>query len=143
MHNAQTSLAAHIKVLSWRELNILLERFPIFTNMEPLASHMNELFPMTERIPMDVTVDPQHNFMACVSNGTTDETIEAIMCLKDYTIMKTMEVVWYLLHLMYMLYTLFFLTYSPWLFASNFSQGLKFDETTFSYLWTAEGSKKN
>lgn len=42
---------------------------------------------------MDVIVDPQHNFMAHVSNGTTDKTIEAIMCLKDYTIMQMVEVV--------------------------------------------------
>lgn len=102
MANAQTSLAAHVEVLSWGELDILLERFPTFTNMEPLASHINKLFPMVERIPMDVIVDPQHNFMAHVSNGTTDKTIKAIMCLKDYTIMQMVEVVWYLLYLMYM-----------------------------------------
>lgn len=93
MPNAQTSLVAHIEVLSRGKLDILLERFPTFTNMEPLAFHINKLSPMVERIPIDVIVDPQHNFMAHVSNGTTDKTIEAIMCLKDYTIMQMVEVV--------------------------------------------------
>lgn len=31
--------------------------------------------------------------MACDLNGTIDETIEAIMCLKDYMIMQMVEVV--------------------------------------------------
>lgn len=48
---------------------------------------MNELFLILERIPMDVIVDPQQNFMASVLHGTIYEIIEAIMRLKDYTTM--------------------------------------------------------
>ncbi|KAL6332738.1 hypothetical protein AAG906_014647 [Vitis piasezkii] len=59
--------------------------------MEPSASHMNELFPILERVPMDMTIDPQWNFMACVPHGTVDETIEAIMHLTDYLAMQMME----------------------------------------------------
>lgn len=58
MLSAQTSSVAPIDVPNREELNILLECFPIFTNMESATSHMNELFPMLERIPMDVTANP-------------------------------------------------------------------------------------
>ena len=56
---------------------------------------------------MDVTANPQQNFMARVPHRTIDKTIEAIMCLKDYTTMKMAEVVQYLLHIMYVLYISF------------------------------------
>ena len=46
-----------------------------------------------ERVPVDMTTDPQQNCMARVPNGTSSETIEAIMRLKDYSAMQTMEVV--------------------------------------------------
>lgn len=56
--SAQTLSAAHVDLLNQEELDFLLECFITFTNMKPLASHMNELFPMLERIPMDVTANP-------------------------------------------------------------------------------------
>lgn len=93
MPSVQTLSATLVDVPSREELDVLLKRFPTFTNMEPLTSHMNELFPILKRIPMDVTVDPQQNFMAHVPHGTTEETIEAIMHLKDYTTMQTTEMV--------------------------------------------------
>ena len=54
---------------------------------------MNELFLVLERIPIHVIVDSSHNFMAHVPHGTTNATIEVVICLKDYTTMQTMEVV--------------------------------------------------
>ena len=54
---AQRLLAISVDVANWEELNVLLERFPTFVNMEPLTSHMNELFSVMERIPMDVSID--------------------------------------------------------------------------------------
>ena len=47
-------------------------------------SYMNKLFLMMDKIPVDVIGDPQQNFMARVLHGTSNETIEAIMHLKDY-----------------------------------------------------------
>lgn len=111
MPRAQTPPTAHANVHSREELDILLERFPTFINIEP-SSHMNKLFPMLERILVDVIADPQQNFMACVPHGTTNETIEAIMHLKNYTTMQKAEVVRYLLYVMFVLYTSLFLTYS-------------------------------
>ena len=39
--SAHTLLTAPIDVPSREELDVLLERFPIFTNMEPITSHIN------------------------------------------------------------------------------------------------------
>ena len=78
---------------NWEELDILLEHFPTFTNMEPPISHMNELFPIMKRVPVDVTANPQQNCMARVPHGTSSETIESIMRLKDYSAMQMVEVV--------------------------------------------------
>lgn len=89
----QTLLTALVDVPSWEELDVFLEHFPIFTNMEPLTSHMNEFFLILEKILVDVTADPQQNFMTRILHGTTNKTIEAIMHLKDYTTMQMMEVV--------------------------------------------------
>lgn len=86
-----TPSATSIDVPNREKLDVLLESFPTFTSMEPLASHMNEPFPILERVPMDMTIDPQWNFMACVPHGTVDETIEAIMHLTDYLAMQMME----------------------------------------------------
>ncbi|KAJ9689144.1 hypothetical protein PVL29_014679 [Vitis rotundifolia] len=57
--NAHFSLAAPINVPSREELDVFLQRFPIFTNIEPPISHMNELFPIMKQILVDVTIDPQ------------------------------------------------------------------------------------
>ena len=57
--SVQTPPTALINVLSREELDVLLEHSPTFTNMEPPSSHMNELIPILERIPVDVTVDPR------------------------------------------------------------------------------------
>ena len=57
--SVQTPPVALVDVPNREELDVLLERFPIFTNMEPPMYHMNELFPILERIPADMTVDPQ------------------------------------------------------------------------------------
>ena len=62
--------------------------------MELPASYMNEFFPIMERIPLDITIDPSQSFMARVLHETTDATIEAIMRLEDYMTMQTVEVVW-------------------------------------------------
>ena len=43
---------ALIDVLNREEMDVLLEHFPIFTNMEPPTSHMNELFPILEKVSM-------------------------------------------------------------------------------------------
>ena len=86
-----TPSATSIDVPNREKLDVLLESFPTFTSMEPLASHMNEPFPILERVPMDMTIDPQWNFMACVPHGTVDETIETIMHLTDYLAMQMME----------------------------------------------------
>ena len=91
--SAHTPPTAPIDVPNWEELDIHLERFPTFTNMEPPISHMNELFPIMERVPVDVTADPQQNRMASIPHGTSSETIEAIMRLKDYSAMQIVEVV--------------------------------------------------
>lgn len=93
MPSEQTLSVAHINVHSQEELDIFLEHFSIFTNMEPPTSHMNGIFLILGRILVDVTIDPQKNFMAHVPHGTTDETIKAIMRLKDYTTMQTVKVV--------------------------------------------------
>lgn len=58
MPNAQPLSVAPTDVLSQEELDVLLERFTMFINMESPVSHMNELFLMLERIPVDVIVDP-------------------------------------------------------------------------------------
>lgn len=91
--SVQTPQVAFVDVFSREELDVLLERFPTFTNMDPPMYHMNELFPILERIIVDVTVDPQQNFMARVLHGTSDETIEVIMRLKGFSVMQTAEVV--------------------------------------------------
>lgn len=85
--SAQISLAAPTDVLCWEKLDILLERFLTFINIESPTSHMNKLFTTLKRIPVDVTVDSQQNFIACVLHGTTNETIKVIMRLKDYMTM--------------------------------------------------------
>lgn len=59
MPSTQTLSTAPIDVPNREESNVLLECFPTFTNMEPATFHMNKLFPMLERIPVDVTADPQ------------------------------------------------------------------------------------
>ena len=46
MLSVQTLLATFVDVSSREELDVLLECFTTFTNMEPLASHMNKLFPI-------------------------------------------------------------------------------------------------
>lgn len=76
--------AAPTNVPSKEELDILLEHFPIFTEMELPAFYMNELFSIMERILIDVNIDPSYNFMARVLHRTIDATIEAIMRLEDY-----------------------------------------------------------
>ena len=50
MPSAQPLLVAHTDVPSQEELEVLLERFTIFTNMEPPTSYMNELFLVLESI---------------------------------------------------------------------------------------------
>ncbi|KAJ9697226.1 hypothetical protein PVL29_009139 [Vitis rotundifolia] len=55
MLSAYTPPTAPIDVLSREELDVFLEHFPTFTNMKPPTSHMNELIPILERIPVDVT----------------------------------------------------------------------------------------
>ena len=47
--------------------------------MEPPVSHMNELFPILERILVDVTTDQSQNFMAYVPHRIIDATIEVVM----------------------------------------------------------------
>ena len=96
--SAQPPLVAFIDVPSQEELDVLLERFPTYISMEPPMSYMNKLFSMMDKIPVDVISDPQQNFMARVLHGTSNETIEAIMHLKDYISMQTMEVVRHLLY---------------------------------------------
>ena len=46
-----------------------------------------------KRVPVDVTANPQQNCMARVPHGTSSETIESIMRLKDYSAMQMVEVV--------------------------------------------------
>ena len=72
---------------SRNELDELLEHFPTFIDMEPLASNMSKIFPTTQQILVDVIGDPKQNFIAWVQYGTSNETIEAIMRLKKYLIM--------------------------------------------------------
>ena len=57
--SVQTPPTALINVLSREELDVLLEHSPTFTNMEPPSSHMNELIPILERIPVGVTANPR------------------------------------------------------------------------------------
>ena len=79
---------------------------------------MNELFPIMERVLVDVTIDLQQNFMAHVPHGTSGKTIEVIMCLKDYLAMQIEEVIWYFLHIMHVISIsfsfFFFLHDSTW-----------------------------
>ena len=85
--NVHSLSVALIDVPSREELDVFLERFPTFTNMELPISHMNELFPIMKLVPMDMTVNPQQNFMARFLHWTLSETIEVIMHLKDYLVM--------------------------------------------------------
>lgn len=55
--SAQSSLVVPIDVLSREELNVMLERFPTFIEMKPPTFHMNELFSVLERIPVDVIIE--------------------------------------------------------------------------------------
>ena len=91
--SAHTPLVAPTDVPRWEELDVFLECFPTYTNMEPPTSHINELFLIMERVPVDVITDPQKNLMARVLYGTSNKTIEAIMRLKDYLAMQTAEMV--------------------------------------------------
>ena len=56
-------------------------------------------------------------------HGTSNETIEAIMCLKDYTVMQMTEVVQHFLYMTHHNFhlTLFFFTSCPWFFIANCS----------------------
>ena len=63
--NTQPFAIAHVDVPSREELEVFLERFCTFTNMEPPTSHMNELFPVLKRIPVDVTTDPHRTSWLC------------------------------------------------------------------------------
>ena len=119
-----------------------MERFCTFTNMEPLKSHMNELFPVLKRILVDVTADP-HRTSWLFPHGSTHETIEAIMRLKDYTTMQTAKMVRYLLYVIFVFHISLFLTYSSWFFMKNCSQDPQFDEITLSFFWTVESNQKN
>ena len=91
--SAQPFLAAFVDIPSQEELDILLERFSTFVGMEPLVSHMNKLFLAMQRVPVDVTDDLQQNFITCIPYETSDETIEAIMRLKNYTTIQTEKLV--------------------------------------------------
>ena len=42
----------------WKEVDELLKCFPTFTNLEPPVTNMNDLFPATQRIPVEVDSDP-------------------------------------------------------------------------------------
>lgn len=55
--SAQSSLVVPTDVLSREELNVMLECFPTFIEMKPPTFHMNELFSVLERIPVDVTIE--------------------------------------------------------------------------------------
>ena len=114
--SAHTPLVAPTDVSRWEEMDVFLEYFPTYTNIEPPTSHINELFLIMERVPVDVITDPQQNFMTRVPYGTSNKTIKAIMRLKDYLAMQTAEVVWYFLHIMHVISISFFLTFSPWFF---------------------------
>lgn len=72
--------------------------------------------------------------MARVPHGTTNETIEVIMNLKDYTTMQMVEVVRYLLYTMSVFYIPLFFTYSSWLFATDCSWDPQYDKTVLSSL---------
>ncbi|KAJ9705779.1 hypothetical protein PVL29_003738 [Vitis rotundifolia] len=82
--STQPSSNASIDVHSRDELDVLLKRFSTCVDMEPLVANMSELFLVMQQIPIDVTSDPQQNFFARIPYGTLDETVEAIMHLKDY-----------------------------------------------------------
>ena len=92
---------------SRNELDELLEHFPTFIDMEPLASNMSKIFPTTQQILVDVVGDPKKNFIAWVQYGTSNETIEAIMRLKKYSIMQTVELVKHFVICLTFLYTLY------------------------------------
>ena len=51
-------------VPSRQALNELLKHFPIFIDMEPSMTNMNNLFPTTKRIPVEVDSNPKQSFIA-------------------------------------------------------------------------------
>lgn len=73
--STQPPLNAFTDVPSWEELDVLLEYFPTFVDMEPLVANMSELFSTMQQILVGITSDPQQNFFACNLYGTLDETI--------------------------------------------------------------------
>lgn len=73
--STQPPLNAFTDVPSWEELDVLLEHFPTFVDMEPLVANISELFPAMQRILVGITSDPQQNFFARNLYGTLDETI--------------------------------------------------------------------
>lgn len=129
-------LNASTDVHSQEELDVLLERFSTFMDLEPLMANMSELFPIMQQIPINVTSDPQQNFFARILYGTLYETIEVIMHLKDYLTMQTVELVWHLSVVFYITCHIFhlsylFLTSFPWFFMENYSRGSQSNEEAF------------
>ena len=70
--------------------------------------------------------------MARVPHGTSDDTIEAIIRLKDYSAMHRAEVVCVFLHIVHVVCISFFLIFSHWFFVIDCSWGPKPDDTAFS-----------
>lgn len=134
--STQPPLNASADVHSREELDVLLEHFSTFVDMEPLMANMSKLFPIMQQIPINVTNDPQQNFFARIPYGTLYETIKVIMHLKDYLTMQTVELVWHLPVVFYVNCHIFhlshlFLTFFPWFFMENYSRGSQSNEEAF------------
>lgn len=74
-------------------LDELLKHFPIFTDMEPLMSNMNDLFSTTQQILEEVDSNLEQSFITRIYFGILNNTIKAIMHMKEYIAMQTAEVV--------------------------------------------------
>ena len=75
------------------ELDKLLKCFPSVTNMELPLTNMNDLFPATQRIPIEVYSDPEQSFIIRVLFRTPNNIIEAVMLMKRYSALQMTKVV--------------------------------------------------
>lgn len=80
-------------MLSREELDELLKHFPSFIDMEPPITNMNYLFPIAQRILVEVDNDPEQSFTARAPFGTLNSAIEVIMPMKRYSTMQMAKIV--------------------------------------------------
>lgn len=79
----------------------LLKQVPCFTKSEAPVSNMEEFFPATKQVSVDLNGDPRISFATRLPISTPESVFSRIWPMRDYTVIETAEVV-SLAHLQFM-----------------------------------------